>query len=73
MSGSLLLDVSRVTLRVLELQLGAGLAWNGEPGLGYRIGIGTGRGAFSFGLRLSGAVTTETAPVTLGFGADASF
>ena len=72
-SGSLLLDVSRVTLRVLELQLGAGLAWNGEPGFGYRVGLGVGRGAFSFGLRLSGAVTTDTAPATLGFGADASF
>jgi hypothetical protein len=72
-SGGLLLDVSQSPIRALELQLGAGLAWTGDLGLAYRLGIGTARGALSLGLRLSGAITPETRPATLGVGAELSF
>ena len=71
--GSALLDISRSVARALELQLGAGLAWSGELGFGYRVGLGTTQGRFSIGLRLSGAITPETAPTTVGAGIDAFF
>jgi hypothetical protein len=71
--GNLLVDLTRHALRRLELQLGAGLAWSGELGFGYRLGLGTGVGPLSVGLRLSGAITPDTAPATLGLGVDASF
>lgn len=71
--GSALLDISRTVARALEVQLGVGLAWSGELGFGYRAGLGVTQGRFSIGLRLSGAVTPETAPATLGAGVDLSF
>ncbi len=75
-TAALLLDVSRWTLRALALDLGAGLAWGGEGGgvgLGYRAGVGVLRGPWSLGLRVSGAVTAERAPATVGVGVDAAF
>jgi Ca-activated chloride channel family protein len=71
--GNLLVDLTRTAARVLELQLGAGLSWSGELGFGYRFGLGTGRGPFSFGLRLSGAITPEQTPTTVGAGIEAAF
>jgi Ca-activated chloride channel family protein len=71
--GNLMLDVTRSAARVLELHLGAGLSWSGDLGFGYRLGVGRSFGGISIGFRLSGALTPEQAPVTLGVGSEASF
>ncbi len=71
--GNVMLDVTRSAARVLELHLGAGLSWSGDIGFGYRLGVGRSFGGLSIGLRLSGAITPEQAPLTLGFGSEASF
>ncbi len=71
--GAAMLNVTRYALRVLAFDLGAGLAWSGELGFGYHVGLGAGSGRFGFGLRLSGAVTPAAAPATVGVGVDAAF
>ncbi len=71
--GGLLLDVSRAAFGRLVLDVGAGVAWAGELGVGYRAGLGTNRGPFSIGLHLSGAVTPEASPATVGVGVEAAF
>jgi Ca-activated chloride channel family protein len=72
-AGGLLLDVTRYALRTLSLDLGAGVGWAGEVGFAYRAGIGTTRGALSIGLHLSGAVTPQAKPATVGVGLEAAF
>ncbi|HUQ04629.1 MAG TPA: VIT domain-containing protein [Kofleriaceae bacterium] len=72
-AGGLLLDVTRYALRTISLDVGAGIGWAGEVGFAYRAGLGTTRGPLSIGLHLSGAVTRQSKPATVGVGLEAAF